>query len=290
MNINNRLFSYPVLTSDGIGGDYKSAVFDVTSSYKRNMEGLSLSYHINLDCPELAKLVYDGMAEFVIHVECTETSYRRIYTVRVQDVNISLPYTVIRGNIDQLAMIVVKQPLTDFICSDWSEDFDGISFNFERGTMLAYQNLATICIEKKLEEFKDASSIFIVCKAGKDDLMDVVLDEDKIVVKLSEKDYQTFVTYGTRIDLQSIFHTMIIFPALVYALEELSIDGASERYQDRLWYRVISNAYQQVGKSLERELADRSKSPVQLAQELMELPVTKAFTQFHELCNGGDAD
>ncbi|WP_306530304.1 hypothetical protein, partial [Megasphaera sp.] len=59
---------------------------------------------------------------------------------------------------------------------------------------------------------------------------------------------------------------------------------------DRLWYRVISNAYQQVGKSLERELADRSKSPVQLAQELMELPVTKAFTQFHELCNGGDAD
>lgn len=120
--------------------------------------------------------------------------------------------------------------------------------------------------------------------------MDVVLDEDKIVVKLSEKDYQTFVTYGTRIDLQSIFHTMIIFPALVYALEELSIDGASERYQDRLWYRVISNAYQQVGKSLERELADRSKSPVQLAQELMELPVTKAFTQFHELCNGGDAD
>ena len=53
---------------------------------------------------------------------------------------------------------------------------------------------------------------------------------------------------------------MIIFPALVYALEELSIDGASERYQDRLWYRVISNAYQQVGKSLERELADRSKS------------------------------
>ena len=95
MNINNRLFSYPVLTSDGIGGDYKSAVFDVTSSYKRNMEGLSLSYHINLDCPELAKLVYDGMAEFVIHVECTETSYRRIYTVRVQDVNISLPYTYI---------------------------------------------------------------------------------------------------------------------------------------------------------------------------------------------------
>lgn len=79
MNINNRLFSYPVLTSDGIGGDYKSAIFDVTSSYKMNMEGLSLSYHINLDCPELAKLVYDGMAEFVIHVECTETSYRRIY-------------------------------------------------------------------------------------------------------------------------------------------------------------------------------------------------------------------
>lgn len=42
MNINNRLFSYPVLTSDGIGGDYKSAVFDVTSSYKRNMEGCLL--------------------------------------------------------------------------------------------------------------------------------------------------------------------------------------------------------------------------------------------------------
>lgn len=290
MNINNRLFSYPILTDDGISNDYKSAIFDVASSYKVNVGGLSLSYHINLDCPELAKLVYDGMAEFVIHVECTETSYRQVYTARVQDVNISLPYTNIRGNIEQLAMIIVKQPITDFVCSDWSEDFEDISFNFDRGTILAYQNLATIHIEKKLEEFKDASSIFIVCKAGKDDLMDVILDEDKIVVKLSEKDYQTFGTYGNRRDLQSIFHAMIIFPALVYALEELSIDGASERYQDRLWYRVISNAYKKIGKSLEIELNDRSKSPVQLAQELMELPVTKAFTQFQELCNGGDAD
>lgn len=77
MNINNRLFAYPVLSEEK--NDYNQSVFNV--NYEQTMQGvnsLKLSFKIEMTCQDLEKMILNGQAEYVIHLECTTTAYREV--------------------------------------------------------------------------------------------------------------------------------------------------------------------------------------------------------------------
>lgn len=280
MNITNRLFTYPVLSDEK--DDYRDSIFKV--DYEHMMQGvnsLKLSFDIDMNCRELEQLITEGKADYVIHLECVTTAYREVLHSVSKHIEYVIPIGRINGSFAAVAFIILKKNITDFFCTDWVDDFNGTTFDLFAGSILAYQNLNSLNITKDYEEFTNAGSIFSVYKriTEGDYPAEINLDSTKIRIGLGTKDYDIYAMYSTKTELQPLFHSMLILPVLVYVFEELRQDGGEEIYHNKEWFLALEKSYAKRGITFMNEVFNPEKSSYQLAQEAMELPLSKAFDQ-----------
>lgn len=280
MNITNRLFTYPVLSDEK--DDFINSIFHV--DYEQSMQGvnsLKLVFDITMNCEDLERLIIDGKADYVIHLECSTTAYREVIHSVSKHIEHVIPIGRINGSFDAVAFIILKKNIKNYYCSDWVEDFSDPIPNLTVGTILAYQNLSSLDITKDYEEFTNAGSIFSVYKrvTEEDCPAEINLDSTKIRIGLGTKDYDVYAVYSGKTELQSLFHSMLILPALVYVFEELKQEGGEETYHNKEWFLALEKAYSKRGIVFMEEVLNPEKTSYQLAQEAMELPLSKAFNQ-----------
>lgn len=280
MNITNRLFTYPVLSDEK--DDYRDSIFKV--DYEHMMQGvnsLKLSFDIDMNCRELEQLIIEGKADYVIHLECVTTAYREVLHSVSKHIEHVIPIGRINGLFAAVAFIILKKNITGFFCTDWVEDFGDTTFDLSAGSILAYQNLSSLNITKDYEEFINADSIFSVFRrvTESDCPAEISLDSSKIRIGLETKDYDIYAMHSGKTELQSLFHSMLILPALVYVFEELRQEGGEETYRNKEWFLALEKSYAKRGIIFMEEVLNPDKTSYQLAQEAMELPLSKAFDQ-----------
>ena len=284
MNITKRLYTYPVLSEEK--DDYKSSVYDVDFQYRMNgVNNLLLEFNITLDNEEIRKLILDGKAEYVIHIECTNTAFRTTLHSITEQNNIDIPVGRIFGKLEVIALIVLKDHINHFVNSDWNDDYNGISFDLAKGSIIGYKNLPALDIVKNYEELTSASSIFTIYKrlTTEEKPMDVNIDSSLIKIGLGTQEYEIYSRFCKKTQFQPILNSMLVFPALVYVFEELKQETGIEANQGKAWYISLDKAYEKRGINFIDEIKDDTKTSVQLAQEAMELPLSKALSMFTEL-------
>lgn len=280
MNITNRLFTYPVLSEEKT--DYKNYKFNVDfDNYMDGVNTLKLAFDITMDCPEIEKLILEGKAEYAIHLECSTTAYREVLHSMSTHIEHEVAISRITGTFEAVALVIAKKNIAGFSCSDWDDDYEGMEFVLSQGSIIAYQNLDKLEITKDFEEFTSANSIFTVYKrlTDEDKPAEVNLESNKIRIGLGSKDYDIYSTYANKNELQAIFHAMIILPTLVFVFEELKQEGGYEQYHNKDWFLALEKSYLKRGITLMDEVLTSEKNSIQLAQEAMELPLSKAFEQ-----------
>lgn len=284
MNITKRLYTYPVLSEEK--NDYNSSVFDVGFQYRMNgVNNLRLEFNITLDNEEIRNLIIEGKAEYVVHIECSNTAFRTTLHSITEQTSIDIPVGRIYGKLEIIALIVSKENINHFINSDWNDDYDGISFDLTKGSILGYKNLPALDIVKNYEELTTASSIFKVYKrlTTEEKPVDVNIDSAQIKIGLGTQEYETYSHFCKKAQFQPILNSMLVFPALVYVFEELKQETGIEANQGKAWYISLNKAYEKRGINFIDEIKDELKTSVQLAQEAMELPLSKALSMFTEL-------
>lgn len=247
----------------------------------QSVHSLKLTFDIAMNCRELEQLIIGGQADFVVHLECTTTAYREVLRSVSKHIEHMIPIGKINGTLDAVAFIILKKNITGFTCSDWVDDFSDTTSNLFVGSILAYQNLQSLSITKDYEEFTNAESIFSIHKriTENDCPAKISLDSSKIRIGLGSKDYDVYAMYSAKTELQSLFHSMLILPALVYVFEELKLEGGEETYHNKEWFIALEKAYSKRGVTFMEEVLNPEKTAYQLAQEAMELPLSKAFNQ-----------
>lgn len=280
MNITNRLFTYPVLSEEK--DDYKDSIFNVY--FEQSMQGvnsLKLTFDIAMTCTELEQLILNGQADYIIHLECSTTAYREVLRSVSKHIDHIIPIGRVNGSFDAVAFVILKKNINNFTCSDWIDEYTGMSFNLFAGSILAYQNLQSLEITKDYEEFTNAGSIFSIYKRITEDNKpaEITLDSSKIRIGLGTKDYDIYSIYAPKTELQSLFHSMLVLPALVYVFEELRQEGGEETYHNKEWFMALEKSYSKRGLTFMEEVLNTEKTSYQLAQEAMELPLSKAFDQ-----------
>lgn len=284
MNITKRLYTYPVLSEDK--DDYSSSVYNVELKHRMNgIQNLLLEFDIFLDNEELRNLIHEGKAEYVIHIECSNTAFRTtLHSISEQN-SIDIPVGRVYGKLEVVALIVLKCDIKTFTNSDWNEDYNEISFDLAKGSILGYKNLPTLDILKNYEELTSASSIFTVYKrlTTEEKPMDVNIDSSLVKIGLGVQEYEIYSRFCKKPQFQPILNSMIVFPALVYVFEELKQETGIESNQGKTWYISLDKAYEKRGVNFIDEIKDETKTSIQLAQESMELPLGKALAMFTEL-------
>lgn len=276
MDIRYRLYPYPVLAADT--DDYMQSSYYFTVEQSETINALRLTFDLHLDNVELARLIEQGRAEFVIHLECARTSYRDIICTRDVRFSRELPHRMLSGRLAVCAFIVAARDLSDYTSRDFNSDYAGISFAIERGSILAIGGQYNLIIEKEVEEFAKIPSIFTICKyaTDTDELMKIDIDGDKIVVSLAEKCFQDYKVLINIPRYLPTFHAMVVLPALVYLFETLRAQGVEE-YEDRRWFRAIDKKLRRFGQSLDDATLGDVPS-YELAQRLLDYPVSRGLT------------
>ena len=291
MNITKRLYTYPVLSEER--DDYVDSTFDAEGQYKMNgVNNLQFDFDIEMDNKQLQSMILTGDAEYVIHIECANTSFRTAIHDISNHVSKEIPVGRINGRIEIIVLIVTKKEVSHFVNSNWDDDYRGVSFELSKGSILAYKNIPAIDIVKNYEEFNSASSIFKVYKrlTSEPKPMEVDLSTAQIGIGLGFQEYKIYSRFCDKEELQPILNAMMIFPALVYVFEELKQENGIDNYSGRNWYVSLSKAYEKRGVDLEDELLNSDKTSVQLAQEAMELPLDAALRKFADLFENGEEE
>lgn len=293
MNITNRLYTYPVLSHEK--DDYKTSVFEVTVSTENStVTNFDLKFNFKITNNEIRQLMlFDKRAEYVVHVECPTTSYRTTIKGDVRgDFSYQIPYKMLNGKVEIVAFVLATKDIKNFSSSDWNEDFEGLTFDIPKGSILAYENLDDYMIIKDDQDLMRASSIFSVYKRNTDETKPAVieLNSDKIKIGLCSKEYNLYNKYASVEATRQMVNALVVLPALVYVFEELRQEENEEVYKENLWYISLAKAYRKKGIDIREVLMDETKTSYECAQEAMDLPITNALTALEEVFTISEED
>ena len=282
MVIKNRLFPYPVLCGDT--DDYaENTEFAIVPRLEDTVYELVFDYDYVLKCDALETLLRRGEAEYVLHIECSNTAFRIALKSEVPNIHYRLPKARVSGEITLIAMIVAKMDIFQYSSRDLNEDYEGTDLTFKKGSILAYQNLPSIFVTKKTEELAANESFFTVIKEVSLDPNEIKplsfnLYSHKIQIRVDAKTYEAFIRYRHS---KSIAMAMLVLPALAYMVSEAG--NNPEPFRQYQWYQRMAKFYRAQGKDFEADILGRDDNPVSIAQEMLQNPVGCAYRELYEL-------
>lgn len=282
MEIKNRLFPYPVLC--GETDDYNEQVeFALEPKITEGIHDLILEYDYVVNCDSLETLLRKGQAVYVLHIECSYTAFRIALRSPVPHIEYRIPKSRVNGEINLVAMIVAQVDVDYFDTSELNEDYKNEDITFKKGSILAYQNLPPIFVTKKSEDLANNESFFTVIKQPSLDPNEIKplafnLNNDKIQVLVDEKTYEAFIRYQHS---QSIAMAMLLLPALAYMVTDVSDNP--ELYMQYQWYQRLDKFYRGQGKDFINDIIRKDDNPVNIAQEMLQNPVSKAYRELYAL-------
>ena len=277
MEIKNRLFPYPVLCDNN--DDYIESKFDVTVTKEEKLNDIILHFDIELDNTELLSLIREGKAEYVMHIECPYTSYRKVVRGFSKPIEYSIPKEKVNKDVYLVAMVVATSEINNFYSDSFNEDYDE-SVYFEKGSILAYKNLPRLIIVKNYEELARGDSFFTIVNKiyGKEEMEPVTYDlsGDKIKILVDNNMYNKYVKFQTNQDMFPLIISLLVLPALAYAIEILRNEG-NGNYASTYWYQKLCKSCELKGKDFKNDIVEGEFTAIEVAQLLLEEPVEMAF-------------
>lgn len=253
MDIRHRLYPYPVLsdTTD----DYVNSSYSMDLEISKGIRELCFKISLKLDNKQIQQMIYEGLAEYVIHIECSYTAYRTVIKTDDTTIEKSIPDHKLNGTVAVCAFIVAKTNLPAYYNSCFNEDYDGMSFHLHRGNIIAIGGQTNIKVTKEVEELSKIPSIFTICRNAEDidDSMKIEITGEKIVIVLCNKSFGNYKMLTGMPQMLPVLHSMLIVPTLIFTFERLKSEGTSE-YEDLRWYKSIERALKKHDLTLDADI------------------------------------
>lgn len=275
MDIRHRLYPYPILSNTT--DDYIDSEFNMELQVSSGLREICLSINLHLLNKEINRLICDGLAEYVIHIECPYTSFRTV--ILTDDVYVvkNIPEHKLNGKVSVCSFVVAKEDIPEYHNSSFNKDYDNMNFALHRGNVIAIGGQANISITKEAEELSKIPSIFTICKNAQDidDSMKIDITGEKIAITLCNKSFANYKMLSGNPIMLPILHSMLIVPTLIYTFETLKKEGISE-FEDLRWYKSVTKTLKKNGFMLNEELLDITPS-YELAQKSLNMPIDRAL-------------
>ena len=279
MEIKNRLFPYPVLCDES--DDYNDESFDVRSIVQERLHEIHFHVEFHIEDEAIVDLIRMGYAEYILHLECSTTSFRKVIKSEVSEIDYSIPKSIVNVEIAVLAMIVAKRPISNFVSEKLNEDYTEDTINFDKGAILAYKNLPRIYVYKNYEELAGNESLFSIVKIGfpDDEIKPLTfnLNEQRIQILVDAKTYEAYIHYQQK---SAIAMSMLVMPALIYMIDELREDPNT--YANRMWFLKMKQFYKAQGADFIEDIVNGERNVVEIAQEMLKSPIGRAYRDLLE--------
>lgn len=279
MEIKNRLFPYPVLCDES--DDYDQETLIVRSKTQERIHDIHIHVEFELEDTAMLDLIRMGHAEYILHLECSTTSFRKVIKSDVSIIDFNIPKSRVNVEIAVLAMVVAKRKIRNFTSDKLNEDYIGEEINFDKGSILAYKNLPRIYVYKNYEELAGNESLFTVVKVGLPDDTEIKpvqfnLSGPRIQILVDAKTYESYIHFQQK---SAIAMSMLVLPALIYMIDELREDA--EGYSGKMWFMKMKQFYKVQGLDFIEDIV-HGRNAVEAAQEMLKYPIARAYRELME--------
>ena len=281
MVIRYKMFPYPVLTE--FTDDYIGSKFDVTIEEMQHGYDRRLYFNVTLKNDTLLQLIKDGKANYVYHLECSQTGFRKAVQTKDKISDIVISHKDVCGKLQICPFIVASEDIHNFTSPSFHPDYEGVDFNIEAGCVLAIANPREVNIIKEIDDLSRIPSIFSIVPNYDSSIsyMTIEISQPRIVIMLPQNDYNTYGLIDSGMMMSDTLNAMAVVPALIYALDEVKRTPAQERYHFEddgcIWYLTIKKVLSEKFNCDIGSTDFDSANTVELAQRLVEEPMHKAL-------------
>lgn len=272
MDIKFKLYPHPVLWSKN--DDYLSSSFDCEIRLSKEIRKIGLEVFFHLKNRGLKQLIKNEKAEYLLHIESPASSYRINFSSSTDIMKISLSDENLLGKISLCPYIVAKTEISNYFNKSFNPDYGNISFPLSKGMILAIGTQQSFRADKEKDDLSKVPSIFTIYKKETTEElpMEIELNDEKIRIGLNKKDYENY--YATISSHPHIVNSFLIYPALIFMFERLK-EGLSD-YSTLRWFLALEKMFKKYNMILNEDLLS-ARSSLELAQSIMNLPVSKAL-------------
>lgn len=287
MQINYRQYPHPVLSyfaDDVIDSDFQASLKSSKTQNTYIFEAQCVT-----SCDGINELIEEKKACFAFHFECSTTRYRKVFRSFDSNFTFQLPADSIEGKVQICSFILAAQNLENYSLPEFHPDYEGHTFSIKKGDVLAIDDERTFFAEKEYDPLKRIPSIFSIQPNRDENALSFDIDSSghKIIIKLSENNFEHYKTISLNQNLQPLLSSLIIMPALVSILESVKNAGDQEiDLEEYRWYRVIKRRLKEFGVDIDNK-STFSDSTLALAQKLIGEPLN---TSLLALVNFEDED
>lgn len=269
MKLSARSYPHPVL---GNKDDVPNAGFQASLEMTTDKQSVYITAEIACSCATLNSLLANADAAFVLHVECSNTMFRRAYQFNETSHRISIPADCLNDAVEVNVFMSAINRIPAYRIPEAHSDYGAAVFDVRRGDVLALSEGQVFHIESSFDSLRRIGSIMQINESPKDgDLpMETSFEGDKIVIFLSKSDFADYKLLKLNESVSAPLTTTIVLPVLVEALHILNEeDGGFD--DNRRWVRALAQRIKSLNLQNETQ-------PLVLAQRLLEMPVKRALS------------
>ena len=252
--------------------DVPGAAFQAALEMSADKQSVYVASDVACSCAVLNSLLGSGDTELVLHVECSNTLFRRAYPFRGATHRISIPADNLNDAVEVNLLMRAVNRIPTYHIPEAHADYGDTTFDVRPGDIVAVAEGQVFHIESNFDSLSRIGSIMQINESQKDgDLpMEASFEGDKIVIFLSKSDFADYKLLKFHEVVSGPLTTTIVLPVLVEALHILKDE--SEGIEDtRRWVRALA-------RRVEKLELSKDMQPLISAQRLLELPVKRALS------------
>jgi hypothetical protein len=267
MRLSSRSYPYPAV---GDGDDVPEAAFQATFEYSSDQQFYYISVTAACSSTTLLKLISKESASYVLHVECSNTLFRKAYDFTGTELRAQIPAYQLNDAVEVNAFIRATKDIASFKVAGAHEDYGDNAFFVRSGDILAVGEGQVFYAENSFDSLRRIGSIMVIEQSTEsaDHPMRVEYNSEKIRILLCENDFKAYSKLKGIPTLTSHLTTTIVLPVLLEALHYINEDDQGMRAYK--WYRVLESRIEVLELQSEQDVLAK-------AQKLLDMPIRRAL-------------
>jgi hypothetical protein len=274
MRLSSRSYPHPVV---GNRDDVPGAAFQAALEMTSDKEAVYLDATVKCSSKTINELVKKKDASFVLHVECSNTLYRKVFEFHDGSYRAQIPSDNLNDSVEVNVFAKANRDISGYRVDAAHADYGSVAFDVENGDILAVGEGHIFYLDAPFDALSPIGSIMEIHEAHQDGDMPMEVDYNgsKIQIVLSKRDFADYKLLKTNESLLVALTTTIVFPVLIEAIGIVKDEGDD----DLRWVRALRRRIESMGLNLDGD-------PFELAQDILELPVKRTFTAARMIAEG----
>lgn len=285
MKISDISLPHPILgISDDVDGN-----FTIEPTVELTKERIGISIKTTLSNPSLEELKVNKKCSYCVEISCQSTLYRKSFLFAGDDIQIDILPRDLLNKVTVQVFIVATDQIRNYLPVGANADYAGASFSLSMGDVMGIGGTFSFVAEKRWQNLKKLASFIVVER--NDDIengpVEYDLSGNRIIIKVSQQDFKKTSDLQLYPHVPEIFHSAIIYPALLHAINVMFLN--EESYEDNQWQNYVNQIIEcdDELKGLNRTDPD---SAVIVAQSILKSPLNRTLEAVESLENDASKD